>query len=256
MKKTILPSIFVILALAYTGESQKPDKQYAQWNRDTAVKIVSASPWAKVFTSKENLESSVSRNIATRYDTVNRESNRTYLASVIGNPPIVVRLHSALIVRQAAVRLRQLAIKYDQLSNAEKAAFDTGTEEFLKCSICANNYVVTIAKFARATDMVNDGIFSSVTLEDVKGQVWLVNDAGEKRDLVQFTPSKGGDDPAVFVFNRFDTNGKPLLAPGSKEFDMVFNGSFVYRNKRDAGLYPRRFEFDVQKMIVDGKVVF
>ena len=257
----ILPifAFFLFAGLAAPAFGQKiPDKPYSEWSRDAALKIVSESGWAKIYTSMESRAGADRGNLANQgRDTVNRGGGQPgSVARSTGNTPIVIRLHSAPLVRQATVRLQQLSAGYDKMSSDQKAAFDAGRKGFLDCAICKDYYVVTIAKYANTTDTVTDGIFSAVTLDDIKGQVTLVNDNGEKRELVQFTPSKGSNDPAVMFFKRLDENGKPLLTPESKELQVQFSSTFIDWNKRDAGLYPRRFEFPVSKMMIGGEVIF
>jgi hypothetical protein len=49
---------------------------------------------------------------------------------------------------------------------------------------------------------VDEGLFQKMGLEQLKNNVWLVNEKGERRDLVQFNPPKTAADMAVFYFAR------------------------------------------------------
>lgn len=251
--------LFVAIAASAAFAQKVPDKPYTEWNKDVAMKLVNDSPWAKTYSSTEGKAAAEQSNISReqRQTANSGGGNPGSVARSGGNPPIVIRLHSAPVIRQATVRLQQLNVKYDKMSDAEKTAFDANRKVFLECAICKDYYVVTITKFADATgESVSDGIFSGLKLEDVKGNIALVNDKGERREVAQFTPSKGGSDASVFFFKRLDDNGHPLLTPETKELQFVFSNTFIDMNKRDAGLYPRRFEFSVPKMVVNGEVMF
>jgi hypothetical protein len=93
-------------------------------------------------------------------------------------------------------------------------------------------------------------------LEQLKGNMWLVNDKGERRELVQFNPPKNVSDMAVLYFARLDDKGNPFLTPGSKKFDFVFDGTFLSSGNPYAPWLPRHFEFDVSKFTQDDKVIF
>ena len=139
----------------------------------------------------------------------------------------------------------------------DKAKFDASRKGFLECAICKDYYVVTITKYTDSSgETVNEGIFQSMTLDDVRGHITLANDTGEVRELAQFTPPKGGGDSAIFFFKRTDDAGKALLTPETKELRFVFSNEFVQKDKRYSALYPRRFEFPVSKMIVSEAVSF
>jgi hypothetical protein len=128
----------------------------------------------------------------------------------------------------------------------------------LDCAICKDYYVVTITKYTDASGegTIADGIFQSLTLDDVKDHITLSNDKGESRKLVQFNPPKSGGDSAVFFFKRTDDAGKPLIDESTKNLEFAFTNTFMQWDKRNMGLYPRKFEFAVSKMLVDGKVSF
>ncbi len=260
MKAVSFLTVLIFALMAASASAQKiPDKPFTEWSKDAAQKLTTESGWAKTYQSTESKAAADARNVRREQrDTVNSGGgNPGSVSRTGGNMPIVIRLHSAQVIRQATVRLQQIFAKYDKMSDTEKAAFDTSRKVFLECGICKDYYVVTITKFTdNSGEQVNDGIFQDVKLDDIKGQVALVNDHGERRELIQFTPSKGAGDSAIFFFKRLDESGKPLLSADSKELQFTFTQTFIDWNRRDFGLYPRRFEFSVPKMIVNGEVMF
>ncbi len=234
-------------------------KPWTERSKDEALSLLSNSAWAKTYSSIESGARAEAQSMARgSRDTVNRGGgNPGSVSRDLGNLPVVIRLHSSPYVRQAMVRLQQLGAKYDKMNPEEKAKFDASRKGYLDCAICKDYYVVTITKFTDSSgETVNEGIFQSMSLEDVKGHITLANDAGEERELVQFTAPKTGGDPAIFFFKRTDDAGKALLTPETKELRFVFSNEFVQKDKRYSALYPRRFEFPVSKMIVSEAISF
>ncbi|MBA2735577.1 MAG: hypothetical protein H0U50_02195, partial [Pyrinomonadaceae bacterium] len=58
-------------------------------------------------------------------------SNPRSIARNFGSPPVVIRLHSALPIRQALVRIQQISAGYDKMDEKQKADFDAGQRDFL-----------------------------------------------------------------------------------------------------------------------------
>lgn len=255
----VLIATLVVFSVSAVSAQKFLSKPYTSWSTEEAQKIINDSGWARTYISTDgNAQADAQSASRTQRDTVNSGGGRPgSTARTLGTLPLVARLHSSLILRQAMVRLQQINIKYDKMSDSDKAKFDASRKGYLECPICKDFYVVTLTKYTDSSgETVGDGIFQSVTLDDIKGKVALVNDKGERRMLFQFNPAKSAGDAAVLYFPRKDENGNPLITADSKEVELVFSGEFVDWNKRYAGQYPRKFEFDVSKMTVDGNVAF
>lgn len=212
--------------------AQKP---FQQWTKDDIIKIAGDSPWAHV---KE-----VSPPIGERIPTA-------YL------PAVTVRLRSALPIRQALVRLKQLEAKYDKLGEKERAEFDLKTRGLLECPACADNYVISLGPPISKRQLKN-GISSlkNAVLSQLEKRVYLINDRGERRELIHFVAPKHDEDEAMFFFPRLDANGKPLLSPDSQRLVFVFEAKDL-RSGYGLDPIPERFEFNVTKMILNGRVEF
>jgi hypothetical protein len=255
-KKKLL--LFVLVcSLTITISAQKTwEKPFEKWSRDDAIKVLTTSPWAQTYQSTGDSAST------------NRLENPALIAKRGGNDPksvqrnlgispVTIRLHSALPIRQALVRMRQIEAGYDKMDEKKRADFDKSTEGFLSCAICKNYYVVTLTKFTDSSaQYVDEGLFQKMGLEQLKNNVWLVNEKGERRDLVQFNPPKTAADMAVFYFARADDKGGYFSTPESKHFKFVFNNSFLDSRNPYAPMLPQNFEFNVSKMIVDGNLMF
>jgi hypothetical protein len=246
--------------LTVAASAQKNlDKPFQNWSKSDATKIVSDSGWAQTYQSIAGSSSALAQQIAREStQTANRGGgNPRSVERNLGPPPVVIRLHSALPVRQALIRLQQIGAGYDKMSGDKKAEFDASTKGFLECAICKNYYVVTLTQFTDASNQrVEEAIFQRFTLNDVKDNVYLINDKGEKRELVQFTPPKGAGDSAIFFFARKDAQGNQFLTPDNKEFKFVFKDDFLTSRNPYAGLIPRNFEFKVSKITVSENLEF
>ena len=262
--RTIFSSVFLALCIAGASGSvlaQKTwEKPLDKWSKEDALKVVSESPWAQTFQSRESVTLSGQGKVAREQaDTVNNGGGNTAGSSsrYLGNPPIVVRLHSGMPIRQALVRGRQLAANYSKMDDAKKAEFDKQNEGFLACAICQKYYVISVTQLPdSSTQGVEQGIFQRITLKDIAGGVFLVNDKGEERPLVQLNPSKGVGDSAYLFFARKDANGKDLVTTGDKTVTLTFRTNFFASSNPYAGLFPRYFEFKVPKLMNGDKLDF
>lgn len=258
MKFSFLVILLLTLFVAPATFGQKYlQKPYKEWSKDDAGKVLSDSPWATTYQSEEGLVAAQSQQQARDSSDNNRGTYRGNQGRVDPPVPIIVRLHSALPVRQASVRLSQIASNYDKLNSEEQAKFDMSTAKFLECGICKGYYVVTLSKFPHSSMSVTEGLFQSLKLEDLKGKVWLVNDKGEKLELTEFTPPKGATDAAVLFFKRTNDKGEEFFLPTDKEIKLSFATEFRDSSSNSYGkLVPRTLEFKVAKMVADGKLLF
>lgn len=260
MKLNKLFFLLSVICFAASVQAQKDyDKPADKLSKDEALKIVSESPWAKTYQAPLGSAISDSRSVAREQSqsVYGGGSNPRSVARSFGPPPVVMRLHSSDIVRKATVRLQQVEAGYDKMSDADKAKFNDGRKNFMACNICKDYYVVSLTKFREVNaTTVEEGIFQGMTLDQLKGNIALVNDKGERRELVQFNPPSGPADSTIFYFKRNDAAGNPLITPETKELSFVFTNTFLDSKNRFAYLLPRSFDFRVSKMMVGDKVAF
>ena len=243
---------------AFAQDTQKTlQKPYQKWSDAEATKIISNPPWADQYQSEGGLASVAQQTQAREQSDTNLGGrNRGSGSRNLTVSPITIRLHSALPVRQAIVRLQQLQVGYDKMSEADRNKFDESRKVFLNCPACQNYYVVTLTKWKDSTPgAVDDGIFQTMNFEDFIGKVWLANEKNERREVMMFTPPKGAGESAWFFFKRNDDKGVPLLTPDSKELKFVFDNKLL-DNNRYSGLLPRAFEFKVAKLMFNNKIEF
>lgn len=250
--------IVALFALPAVGQSFL-EKPYTTWGREDALRIVTDSAWAKPYQSTAGSTAAAAGQVAREMgqSSTSGGSNPRSVARNFGPPPVTLRLHSALPIRQAMVRLQQFDIGYDKLNDADKAAFDKSRKGYLDCSICKEYYVVTLIRAVDSSQtQVEEGLFQGFTTAELKGNVRLVNDKGEERELVEFNAPKNSRDAAVFYFKRTDANDKLLITRQSKELKLVFSADILSEKNRFAYLLPRTFEFKVSKLIHGDSVLF
>lgn len=259
MKYTYLLTLVFSIVLTSAAFGQKHlQKPYKEWTLDEVNKTLSSAPWADQYQSEQG--QIASEQVQQAIDRSNNNisgANRGNLGRASAAVPIIIRLHSALPIRQASIRERQIGAKYDKMSDEEKKKFDESTAKFLECAICKGYYVVTIRKWRDTSDFVTDGIFQSLTFDDLKGKIWLVNDRDEKLELAQFTPPKNSTDNAVFFFKRPAAGEPQFLLPTDKRF--LFQFASELRDNKNAYSYliPRSFEFKISKMLNgEGQIEF
>ncbi len=259
-------TLFAALVCVFTVSisAQKPfDKPFQKWSRDEAAKILNESPWIASYQSTEGIAAAEANAMlvdqrasnAARTDT--RGGDGGAKKKALSAPLILVRLQSALVVRQAMIRLQEITANYDKMDDGKRSAFDASTKDMLDCPYCKNYYIVTIGKSIDPSHQsVEEGLFQTITAAQMKGMVWLVNESGVRSPLAQFLPPKGGSDPAIFFFPRRDSAGKELIAPDSKNFKIEFSGDFFSSKNPYADIIPRSFAFDVAKLVHDNQLVF
>lgn len=224
---------FFILAICFLLFQQAAaqdfwmQKSYKRWTKEEIVKLISDSPWAQVVG-----------------DTTN--------AQVFEASYVTVRLRSAVPIRQALVRLKQIEANYDKFDKDKKAEFDEKMKGALECPACQENYVIAISP-PISDRQIKSAVFSLVNIkfEQIKDTVYLLNDKGEKRKLVFFQPALSNDGEATLFFPRLDEKGNKFLTGESKTLTLIFE-------KKGASNFqiPKSTKFDISKMLIDGNVEF
>lgn len=260
MKFRLFFAIVTLAIAAMPTFAQKDyDKPIDKWSEEAARDLIQESPWAKQYQSTGGQAGAAASTVAREQSqSANRGgSDPRSVARDFGPPPVTMSLHSSEVIRKATVRLQQIAAGYDKMSAEDKAKFDASRKIFLDCAICKDYYVIKLSKatFSKGGG-VDEGIFQGMTLDELRGNIKMVNDAGEERELIQYNPAKSATDAAVFYFKRTDANGKHLVTPETKSFRVVFSNDFLDARNRFAYLLPRSFEFKVSKMMVGDKLMF
>lgn len=246
-----------LLALTSIGLAQQDliKKPLNEWTRADAESILNDSVW--VSKQELRLRYDQQRQVAAGSYTPNAGVTDTTAANaqttVSSDIPIdfvfTVRLRSALPVREAMSRLKQLQAD-TRMSEKERATFDAQVKGLLECPACADNYVISLSSKSKNSPGA-DAVFSTFKggrLSDLQRYVYIANDQGQRRVLIHFVAPKAPGDEAIFFFPRLDEKGAPLLTTQSRELSI--NLSDTQANS------ITNFKFDVSKLIVNGKVEF
>jgi hypothetical protein len=207
-------------SFAQKGWQQTP---YQQWTQSDAEKILTDSPWVKI-RSKGGLN--------------------IYMAQGRSMGDETLRLRSALPVRQAIARMRQIKGQYDGMSSAQKAAFDEKLQPLLDCPACKKYYVVTLDP--------GPEMLLRLPFDTLKKYVRLSNENGEKRELAHLEPPKTPQGEAMFFFSRLNDKGEPLLTPTNKKLIVSLDAQLLIGDK----MTDERFEFNVSQLMLNGEVAF
>lgn len=223
--KRVTFTIIAALVLATSAAAQDfwMQKSYKRWTKEEIVRLISDSPWAQVVGDTSN-------------------------AQVADAAYVTVRLRSAVLIRQALVRLKMIDAGYDKLDVQKKAEFDEKMKGTLDCPACQENFVVTISP-PIADRQVRSGLFGlvNVKFEQLKDTVYLINDKGEKRKLAFFQPALSNDGEATFFFPRVDEKGAKFLTGESKTVTLIFETKGIANFQ-----IPRSTTFDITKTMIDG----
>jgi hypothetical protein len=252
---TVTIQASTLLVFSQTG---RPPKNFEQWSKNQAQKVLEESPWA-VQQEVRLRYAGTARRIAggtvpseTTGGLIDTTSNKAEMGGA--EAPVdfqfTLRLRSAVTVRQALVRLKQLQAKYDEMNEKERAAFDDKYKGLLECPACEQNYVLTLSSESKqrpGADAVFT-VFKGGRLADLERYIYIANSKGERRNLIHFVTPKAPGDEAVFYFSRFNDKGEPLLTNTDAEFIANFTNNDVNMNTN--------FKVNVSKLIVNGRVDF
>lgn len=226
-------------------------KPFQQWSGAEVERLLTDSLWAKTQVIRLQRQGRP-RSIAGGPDrAVFGEKEQLKGAEEPLDYRFTLRLYSALPLRQALVRQEQLKWNYDKRSAAEQKAFDAQAKQLmLDCAVCAENYVVSVG-FSSNNSSGIDFIynwFGAATVPSLKGYIYLANERGERRELVDFIPPKSPGDDVYFVFPRLDEKGRPLFTAADNRllFYMADNSAKSITN----------FKLDISGLMADGKIGF
>lgn len=244
LSKNFVVAGFAFILLGLTSYAQKPwETDWKTLDRKEALKIINDSPWAKNY---NNIE------VSFAFTDLNRggfdEGGQLGPA-----PPIVVRFYSSLKIRQALLRLRQIGDNYDKMNDSSKKVYDERSAGMLECDNCKNYYVIIVQQPVEENNkksLVADG-FRDETLANLQDKIYLENDKKQTRQLGQFGAPKSYNDSAIFYFPINEDKGQPLITKDTKKFTFKIKRGLFHGKQ-----YMQDVEFNISKMLIDGKLDF
>ncbi|MBN2243745.1 MAG: hypothetical protein JW793_13750 [Acidobacteria bacterium] len=228
---------FLIIALfsplmAVAATSWTNVEPFHQWSLDKAVKVLNDSPWA-------------------RQETFTRVI-RGVGSGVSGEKEIYstfyVRFLSARPIREAYARVQQIRHGYSTMFPEKRRQFEKAQSARLDLDV--TNLIVLSVSF-RSNDPNEESsvrrFFQSQTVETMKTKAFLSTASCPQVEIVAYFPPKEESVGAKFVFPR-EFDGLPVI---TKECSNV-SLELLDVPGTDSRL---RATFDVESMIVDGRII-
>lgn len=255
----IVLTLLITVALPLSAQfwTKKP---YTEWKANEVQKLLRDSPWAqhKIFGQiqiRSLTEAPVSAGPPSNDPLAGPPAGPTQPPIPVGresNPQVTytAQLWSAAPIRQAYVRQAQLAAGYDNLPPEKKKEFDEKYAQILN---------------AEYSDVVIVRVFYNTNVQDYdrelaaywqnqgpaqKNQIFLSGGRGQVNPDQVIVPA-GAAREIQLVFPRM-VNNEPILSSKDKKLSLEFYSPQI-------GALPAErvfMEFDVKKMMVDGKLVY
>ena len=216
-----------VLAQKVTKGSSWEDKPIDEWNEEDVKNILQNSPWSKTIVGKP---SHTSQQIGT----------------IVYESRLVFTLRSSLLVRYAVVRSEQLKAKYDSMDAKAKAELGSRLKSILECKLCEKFYIIGVRGDSELLRQAGK-------VKHRAPNIFLSNEKGEKRELVNYSPQTTPDSEALFFFNRYNASGKPLIT--------TENEVLTFNFRLEPGDDPRitlleRVNIKVSDLVRENQVIF
>lgn len=256
----------VFLACVFYAQAQPnwKSKDFDKWDRQDVETILNNSDYVQnkevrlQFEGRQTVAAGAyTPKIANSGGTISEGASRTRTNTVGqgGIQPAVdftftLRLRSSLAVRLALIRQNQLETDTSKMTAKELELFNRRQRGLYDCPACAENYVVTLTSASKENKNY-DAVYTSfgnAQFNDIKRYIYLQNEKGEKRELVNFTAPKAPGEEAIFFFRRFDESGNPLFTRESK--NIILN---LTNNKVNT---VTNYKFETAPLVVGGRVDF
>lgn len=255
MKKAvfILSLVCAFVAAAAAQEAWKV-KNFDQWTKADVEDVLNKSAWVanqeikiKFDGSRVAVAGAVLPGAGGLGDTMSIQQGAIA-------PPVdftfTLRLRSSMAIRLALIRREQLETDVKKLSDKDFEIYKTRQKGLYECPACTDNYVITLTSASRENKNY-DAVFTAFSralFDQIKQYIYLQNEKGEKRELVNFVAPKAPGDEAIFFFRRNDDKGNPLFTKDSKQ--IIFNTT---NNEVSNAV---NFKIPIQPIIVGEKVDF
>jgi hypothetical protein len=235
---TVFPLLFLALAPPILGKDFWEEKSYKEWSERECRKMLQNSPWS----TDETVQGI---RIMSPDDRILADGGQPYLKYQL-------QLRSALPVRQAIIRMAQIAQKYDDLKPEQKQMFDQQAESFLAQDL--SQWVIIYVTFDTnipTLDLSLRQAWQIQTAEQLKNLVYLYSSKGDKVPIERFVPPQPGQRAFQFIFPR-QYQGKEILGPEDKSLYLEFPNIGGAGSGSSGG--PKEFRTD--KMRFGGKVEY
>lgn len=254
MKKALLIIGLVCSFASFAAAQEWKTKNFDIWTKADVEEILNKSDWV------------AKQEIRLNFDSSKQTAAGAYMpnaAGVDGSASIqqgsiapavdftfTLRLRSSMAVRLALVRRDQLETDVKNLSDKDFEIYKTRQKGLYQCPACTDNYVLTLTSSSRENKNYDAvfTVFSKALFDQIKRHIYLQNEKGEKRELVNFVPPKAPGEDAIFFFPRNDEKGKPLFTKDSK--------FLIFNTTNNEVSTSANFKIPIKPIVVGDKVDF
>lgn len=255
MRYTVFFVLLLLVSTVFAQEDWKI-KDFDKWNAKDVEAILNNSAWVKNQEVRLHLDASAqvsARDVQSNISlapTAARETVGTGRLAPAIDFKFTLRLRSSMAIRLALIRKAQLETKVDKLTDKERELFNQKQKGLYECPACVENYVLTFSsksKEFKGADAVFTS-FAGAKFADIKRYIYLQNDKGEKRELVNFVAPKVPGDDAIFFFQRFNEKNNLLFTKANKFLVLNLTNNQVST--------ITNFRIDVAPLVVGDRVDF
>jgi hypothetical protein len=223
---------------------KKPD--WKAWTKADCKKMLQDSPWARQVNVENNSNNSQLPSVST---SVAMGGSNGMSNAGTGSLSYFVQLRSALPIREAAIRQRQIDKKYDKMTDAQKTEFDAESGKLMN-GVPADAIAFHVEISATHPDLekaIGDywrGFSAGTVPEDV----YLITESGANVSPISFSAA-GSDNAFDLAFPRQNGN-TPTIAADAKTMKLQFPQPAI-------GDFPAKkvsAEFHLDKMSWQGKL--
>jgi len=252
LKRFLASAVLAVLGLAvaaYAADDWWVKKDWKEWTAADCKKMLEDSPWAKrVLVEHENNVGhlpSVSRDATP--DVASGAQN-----SGVGEINYYFQFRTAEPIRHAYIRQQELQQNSGGMDAAQKKNLDSKLEELGKTpppDVIALHVIYKANRDGLSAMLVQ--AWQSLPNGSVPKDFILITDKGTHVLPSSFSFIPGSDYEFDITFPR-TMNGEPVIAPGMKSIKI----QFVNPPMGDFGADKKTVEFKLDKMTLDGKLVF
>ena len=240
----VIVATAIVAVLTASATDVWVGKDWKQWSKDDCARVLVESPWSHVWRGRTP---GVNTMQATETLTPTHSEAVEFVV-------YSVQIRSALPVREAIVRQQQIDLKYDKMTDEQRKAFDSQAAQILSRKYDDVILVhVDYSKGKAATILAGDlHAYVQKGIEDLDAV--LTTDDGAPTKVSHFDINPKSPYSFDLVFPRV-VNGVPVIHDAQKHLAIQFMSPELIGAYGGTNI-PRervRVEFDLSKMLVDGK---
>jgi hypothetical protein len=217
------------------------EKNFSRWSEKECRKMLEDSPWARRFVYA-----------LTYFEPFWQISTLGPFMGTVGQFEYVVQIRSALPIRQALVRQKQLETHHDKASPAKKNELDAQAQAFL--SMDSSEVMVVCVMYSANMTAYNRELvryWQILPPEIAIKQILLLAPGGQWIHPLTYDAGESGAGAFQLTFPK-NIDGKPILTPQNEEMKIEFQHPDILGQ----GGAHVVVSFNLLKMTVDRKLLY